>query len=332
MTSLSLRQIEYLVAVVDEGRLTWAARRLHVTEPTLSQQLKTLERSVGAQLLIRGADGVRPTPAGAAFLPYGRAALRSSAEACAAARSADGQRQVPVRLDTLPSLLPGLLPALAHWSRAWPEVCLAVSVQSSREVLQERVVAGAADMAIGPRPMDWNGPVLSLGEEEVLVVCSIDEPLWGGACAAEELLRRRWVRYPEAGWAPADLVRGQGEAVSGARPGPVDVPSVAEAVELAARGVGLTAVPASAVPDRLRSQTIRLAPRQARETTLYRAPNAEEGIARHFATLGSSVAHAERGDQKEAPSGPSGRRAQSPRLTRPEREDPHRRPRPYGAE
>src|SRR5579885_2642752 len=72
---MEIRQLEYLVAVVDEASFTRAAERLHVTQPGVSAQLRQLERELGQPLLDRSGRAVRPTQAGTAVLPYARAAL-----------------------------------------------------------------------------------------------------------------------------------------------------------------------------------------------------------------------------------------------------------------
>jgi DNA-binding transcriptional LysR family regulator len=71
----SLRQLEYLVTVVDEGSFTRAAELLHVTQPALSHQIRALERDAGGALLERLPRSVRLTPMGRAMLPHARAAL-----------------------------------------------------------------------------------------------------------------------------------------------------------------------------------------------------------------------------------------------------------------
>src|SRR5689334_827273 len=71
----ALRQLEYLVTVVDTGSFTRAAARLHVTQPALSHQVRALEEQAGGRLLERLPRSVRPTPMGRALLPHARAAL-----------------------------------------------------------------------------------------------------------------------------------------------------------------------------------------------------------------------------------------------------------------
>src|SRR5690349_3949850 len=72
---MELRQLEYLVAVAEEGNFTRAAERIPVAQPAVSAQIQRLERELGQQLLDRSRRAVRLTAAGEAVLPHARAAL-----------------------------------------------------------------------------------------------------------------------------------------------------------------------------------------------------------------------------------------------------------------
>jgi LysR family hca operon transcriptional activator len=86
---MELRHLRYFVAVVEAGNLTTAAkRRLHTSQPSLSRQIRDLEREVGAELLSRSARGVALTAAGKAFLDHARLALMQVDAAGEAARKA----------------------------------------------------------------------------------------------------------------------------------------------------------------------------------------------------------------------------------------------------
>ena len=61
-SDLTLRQLEYLVAVLDLGSITKAAAVLHVTQPTVSSQIALLERRMGGPLLERGRTGMTADP------------------------------------------------------------------------------------------------------------------------------------------------------------------------------------------------------------------------------------------------------------------------------
>jgi LysR family nitrogen assimilation transcriptional regulator len=77
---LSLRQLSYLVAVLDAGSLTRAAERLNLTPTSLSLQMKLLEERLGTRLLLRHSRGVTATEAGAIFLEHARDILRRVSE------------------------------------------------------------------------------------------------------------------------------------------------------------------------------------------------------------------------------------------------------------
>lgn len=283
--SLSLRQLEYLVVTVGEGRLTRAAQRLHVTEPTVSQQLKALEGAVGTPLLVRGPDGVRPTPAGEALLPHARTALRSAGQGRAAALAAAGGHGETLRVATLPSLLTGLLPVLRAWALAHPDARLVVGVHESLRGLRESVASGAADLAVGPRPAGWPGQVWPWQVEEIVVVCGEDDPLRGEVVPVRDLLGRRWVHYPGDGRVPLSLLGETRTDDPVPRPATLSVPTADAAVALAASGAGLTAVPLGSLPARLHSQTVALVPRATADVVLFAAPDAPAGTLAHAAAL-----------------------------------------------
>ncbi len=75
---MELRQLEYFVTVADQRSFTRAAELLHVAQPGVSSQLRQLEREIGQDLLDRSGRRVRLTAAGAAVLPYARAALSAA--------------------------------------------------------------------------------------------------------------------------------------------------------------------------------------------------------------------------------------------------------------
>jgi LysR family hca operon transcriptional activator len=86
---MELRHLRYFVAAVEEGSLTAAAEhRLHTSQPSLSRQIRDLERQIGVELLSRSVNGVELTAAGKAFLDHARLALMQVDAAVEAAHRA----------------------------------------------------------------------------------------------------------------------------------------------------------------------------------------------------------------------------------------------------
>jgi DNA-binding transcriptional LysR family regulator len=167
----TLRQIEYWVAAVEEGSFGRAARRMHVSQPSLSQQVKVLEAELGGELFERLPGGIRLTPAGKEFLPHARASVAAAREAVRAARAALEMRGGELEIATVGSVAPGILPdAIALWRERFPDASVRLREFSRRRLAEEAVASGEVEIGIGPPPADWNGPLRRLGWEELVVV------------------------------------------------------------------------------------------------------------------------------------------------------------------
>jgi len=85
---VGLHHLRYFVAVAEEGNVSRAADRLRIAQPSLSAQIKYLERHVGTPLFLRNNRGVELTRAGALFLADARKSIKAADAAVAAARAA----------------------------------------------------------------------------------------------------------------------------------------------------------------------------------------------------------------------------------------------------
>ncbi len=255
----SLRQLEYLVTVVDTGSFTRAAELLHVTQPALSHQMRALEQGLGGPLLERLPRSVRLTPMGRAMLPHARAALADAERARCAARLASGTTAGELQVATVYSVSLGVLPpALRVWRRDRPDVDVRLIEFRHADELRDAMAAGEADVAIGPVPPGWDGPVAELGVEEFVVVLPADGSREGssGEIDLASLADCAWVHYAP-GNGLAELVDAAC-AAAGFRPrAAVRTEQTAAAPILAAAGLGPALVPANVLPPRFDGRVLR---------------------------------------------------------------------------
>jgi DNA-binding transcriptional LysR family regulator len=83
---MSMRALECLVTIVDQGSLTQAAAVLHMSQPALSHQIAAIERELGTPVIERLPRGVRPTAAGLAAAAEARIALAAADRAVIAGK------------------------------------------------------------------------------------------------------------------------------------------------------------------------------------------------------------------------------------------------------
>ncbi|MEU7085384.1 transcriptional regulator CynR [Streptomyces achromogenes] len=136
--ALELRHLRYLLAVAENGTFTRAAEELHLSQPTLSQQIKQLERMLGAQLLDRTGRTVRLTDAGEAYVHHARRALRDLAAAERAVHDVRDLTRGHLRLAVTPTFTAYLTgPLAAELHSRHPGITLTL-----REMTQDRIEAG----------------------------------------------------------------------------------------------------------------------------------------------------------------------------------------------
>ncbi|MEE1772243.1 transcriptional regulator CynR [Streptomyces sp. JV185] len=133
-----LRHLRYLIAVAEHGNFTRAAEELRISQPTLSQQIRQLERAVGVQLLDRSGRGVRPTDAGEVYVHYAQRALRELAAADRAVLDVADLSRGHLRLAVTPTFTAYLIgPLVEALHTHHPGITLDL-----REMTQDRIEAG----------------------------------------------------------------------------------------------------------------------------------------------------------------------------------------------
>lgn len=168
---MELRQLEYVVAVVDQGGFTRAAASIPVSQPSLSQGVRSLEAELGAPLFHRLGRQVRLTAAGEALLAPARQALRDTATAVEAVRAVSGLQAGHLDVVALPTLAVDPLAALlGRFRQAHPGVQVRLSEPEEAGAAPAQVRDGEADLGLVDLPVDPALGDIPLGEQEVLAV------------------------------------------------------------------------------------------------------------------------------------------------------------------
>lgn len=143
-----LRHLRYLQAVADHGNFTRAAQDLHISQPTLSQQIKQLERRVGAQLLDRSGRAVRLTDAGEAYLAHIHRALRELAAGERAVQDVTDLSRGHLRLAVTPTFTAYLVgPLIAELHNRHSGITASVQ-EMSQDSIEAQLVADELDLGI----------------------------------------------------------------------------------------------------------------------------------------------------------------------------------------
>jgi DNA-binding transcriptional LysR family regulator len=269
--TISLRQLEYFVEVVDQGSFTSAAARLHVTQPGLSHQIQALERDLGGPLLERLPRSVRLTPAGRVALPHARSSLAHADRARSAARRASGVDAGELHVGTLFSISVGVLPrALRAWRLEYPDIHVRLVEFRRSDDLIAAMEAGRADLAVGPTPPHWDGPVQAIGTEEFVIVAAAntDIPTEPPVVRLADLATREWVHFtPPSGL--ADVLNDACAAAGFEPQAAIRTEQAPSALSLASEGLGFTLVPGNVVPATFDGLLLRPDPPVQRHLSVY---------------------------------------------------------------
>lgn len=149
---MELRHLRYFLAVADSLSFTRAAAALHLTQPTLSHQIRQLEQHVGTALFDRVGRKVRLTAPGTIFRQHAERALKEIGSATAALAELEGLVHGTLTIGVFQSFNSSLLPPiLTEFSAAHPGVSVRVRQLATGE-MEERLVKGELDLGIAYVP------------------------------------------------------------------------------------------------------------------------------------------------------------------------------------
>jgi len=193
-----LNKLRVLVAVVDEGGFTRAAEALHVAQPAVSQQIKTLEAQVGRELIDRATK--QPTAAGTVLIAHARSAMLELDLAAIEVAELAGLKRGLVRIGAIHWLEPLDLPSLVGaFHGRYPGITIrlheenaadmfAMALDGDMDLVFSNVVPGDAD----PPGLNQNRLFV---EDLVVVTCPGHRLVLGGVCALSDLADERLIAF-----------------------------------------------------------------------------------------------------------------------------------------
>jgi DNA-binding transcriptional LysR family regulator len=237
---LDLRKLRYFVAVAEELNFGRAAERLHIAQPVLSRQIRSLEDDLGAEVFDRDRRGTLLTPAGQQLLEDA-VPLLASAQALIRRVKAAAQDTPTLTIGFMPGIT--VTPATAAFTTRHPGVnvrLLRTSWEDQVEVLRD----GRADIGVVRLPIDQHGlQVRPLFNEPRVVILPAGHRLADRtSVTVTDLASEHLLQDPDAvpEWRDVALeLRGKG------RPEVPPIHQVEEKLELVASGAGICVLPLS---------------------------------------------------------------------------------------
>jgi DNA-binding transcriptional LysR family regulator len=259
--AMEIDQLRTFLAVHEHGSFSRAAEAVHLSQSTVSFQIKALETAVGSRLLDRRGGRVRPTDTGRLLRRYAQRIVSLREEALARTRAEEeGQAgRITIAASTIPAeyLLP---PALARLRRTHPGVQVVVQVSDSRRA-GLALLAQECDLAlVGSRLRDRRLVCAPFAEDEVLLVGPSPNPFAPSGRLGPKQLARVPLVLREEGSGTREAVAAilaRRDAAGGAAPAAVQVGSTEAAKRCVLAGLGLTFISRRAVADELAAGRLR---------------------------------------------------------------------------
>jgi DNA-binding transcriptional LysR family regulator len=173
MIPITIRQLQYYVAVYEEAAFSKAALREHCSQPALSAQIRNLEQILNRVLLERSVNGVMPTPAGQRFYRHSVAILHSVNSAKLEMDEVSGQVAGQLRVGLIPSVMRGLMPSfLPAFIDTYPMIDIRL-IQGFSDALAAMVVAQEVELAVVLEPPKHEGiEITKLSEGSMVLISS----------------------------------------------------------------------------------------------------------------------------------------------------------------
>jgi DNA-binding transcriptional LysR family regulator len=255
--TLPVERLEAFLEAARTGNVTRAASALGVSQPALTERLRSLEKDLGTDLFLRTRRGVRLSDAGRALMPHAQRALGAIEQG---RRAVDQQRRGEtgrLAIGSAPAVSTYALPgALRRFQDAHPNVHLSVRTGHSEEIL-ELVLGEEVQVGLVREIRHADIEVTPLYEDELILVVERSHPFAErGRIRITELSREQLVTFDRAS-SYNELTQALFREAGVAPRGVIELDNVEGAKRCVEQGLGVALLPRQAVRKELAARALR---------------------------------------------------------------------------
>jgi DNA-binding transcriptional LysR family regulator len=243
MEPITLRQLEFALAVEEAGAICAAAKLLHISQPSLSQQIQQLEKALGVELFGRTPAGTEPTEAGRVFLTHARNALEDVRRARVSVAGLP-KRPLRVGIEDLVDLAP-VIAAANDTFGAVAASAFQVMRHPTAASLGQALQSQQVDLAVGSQQPGWEGMQVALGMVRLDLMTPPDT-------ITEDLGKLPWFQVVGTQQYVAQVLD---QVDLGTAPRIVEAESFEFARAMVSQGLGVSLVPESAMTGSAHSES-----------------------------------------------------------------------------
>jgi len=249
---MDLEHLRTLIAIAEEGSLSAAARRRHLSQPAVSMQMKALEDGLGSRLIHRGTRGIRLTAAGEAFLVHARRALQTLDAGRAEVAEVEGLARGSLRLGATDAATEILSDAFLRLHARHPGIEVSVEIDATGALIRSLRQA-RLDLVLGTLPVNEADVVEeALARERLGLVA----PKTARMTSQSDLLAREpFIAYPRGSTTRALIERAMAREGLVARP-VMEIGRPAIMAQLVASGLGVSVLPESVTRPFIKDRSI----------------------------------------------------------------------------
>lgn len=244
MVPIELRQLEYFLAVSKELHFTKTAEKLNISQPSLSQQIRTLEHEIGMPLFDRIGKKISLTAAGKILLSHSKKVFHEVEQARAAIRDLNGLQQGKLTIGALLTVVNYLLPpAILKFNELYPKIELSILGLRTGEI-RERLLQNELDIGITFLPVQDKEIIsIPLYQSELTLVVPTGHALTKQSAVSMEILQNYPVILLPQNFFLTQLITSHCQSFKFTPKPILEISTMESLIQMVSKGMGITVLP-----------------------------------------------------------------------------------------